>query len=544
MDMMGDVYPDIKNNHAYITRVIKGEEERFLETLNTGMRVYEEFVGEIKSKCGKLIPGELAYKLYDTYGFPIDITREMAEEDGLSLDTAGFERSLTEQKERSRTASKIKGEGLEESHAAALKEGICSAFLGYETVHVPGATTITVIKDDKVVDALNEGETGEAFFDQTPFYAESGGQAEDEGTVIWPEGEAHVTAAKKVKADLFSHTVTVEKGVLKKGQKVHLTIDVERRKSTARNHTATHLLQYALRRVLGDHVKQSGSLVNKDRLRFDFTHFQAMDEAEIAQVEDIVNEKIMESIDVSTTEKQREDAIREGATALFEEKYGDTVRVVGIGNFSAELCGGTHVRNTGEIGSFYIIGEGSLASGVRRIEAVTGRGALAYKRKMDGTIKAVSRIVNADSDRVKERVENVVAELHTKSREIESLKDELTAYKVEDAIKKAPEKNGAKIISMFIPNAKAEDLRKVTDIIRDRVKSSVAVVGTREDAKGMLIVAVSKDLLNTYNAGKIIKRLAEKYEGKGGGGPQIAQGGIPGDKIKTVLKNVGEVLDN
>ncbi len=544
VDMMGDVYPDIRNNHAYITRVIKGEEERFLETLNTGMRVYDEVVDEIKSKSGTIIPGELAYKLYDTYGFPVDITREMAEEDGLSLDTAGFEKSLAEQKERSRTTSKIKGEGLEGSHAAALKEGICSEFLGYRTVHVPGATTTTIIKDDKVVDALKEGETGEAFFDRTPFYAESGGQAEDEGTVTWPEGKARVTAAKKVKADLFSHTVTVDRGVLKKGQKVDLSIDVERRKSTARNHSATHLLQYALRRVLGDHIKQSGSLVNKDRLRFDFTHFQAMDEAEIAQVEDIVNEKIMECIDVSTTEKQKEDAIREGATALFEEKYGDKVRVVGIGDFSAELCGGTHVGNTGEIGSFYIVSEGSLASGVRRIEAVTGKGAISHTRRLEGTIKALARITNADADHVKDRVEGVVAELSARSREVEGLKDELTAYKVEDAIDEAPERDGAKIISMFVPNAKAEDLRKVTDIIRDRVKSSVAVVGTREDAKGMLIVAVSKDLLKTYNAGKIIKRLAEKYAGKGGGGPQIAQGGIPGDKIKTALKNVGEVLDN
>ena len=284
--------------------------------------------------------------------------------------------------------------------------------------------------------------------------------------------------------------------------------------------------------------------MNKDRLRFDFTHFQAMDEAEIAQVEDIVNEKIMECIDVSTTEKQKEDAIREGATALFEEKYGDKVRVVGIGDFSAELCGGTHVGNTGEIGSFYIVSEGSLASGVRRIEAVTGKGAISHTRRLEGTIKALARITNADADHVKDRVEGVVAELSARSREVEGLKDELTAYKVEDAIDEAPERDGAKIISMFVPNAKAEDLRKVTDIIRDRVKSSVAVVGTREDAKGMLIVAVSKDLLKTYNAGKIIKRLAEKYAGKGGGGPQIAQGGIPGDKIKTALKNVGEVLDN
>lgn len=544
VDIMGDVYPDIRNNHSYIVRVIKGEEERFMETLSAGMKVYDEFVDEITSKGESVMPGEMIYKLYDTYGFPIDITAEMAQEDGLSMDMDGFAHSLEEQKERSRTLSKIKGEALDEGHVAVLKEGIWNEFLGYEMVRVPEAITITLIKNNEIVTEIGSGEKGEAFFNQTPFYAESGGQVEDEGMVIWPGGRARVTAAKKVKADLFSHTIVVEEGTLRKGQKVDLSIDTERRKNIARNHTATHLLQYALRQVLGNHVKQSGSLVDKDRLRFDFTHFQAMDESEIARVEDIVNEKIMESIDVCIQEKMREDAIREGATALFEEKYGDKVRVVSINDFSAELCGGTHVRNTGEIGSFYIISEGSLASGVRRIEAVTGKSAVAYKRKMDATIRGIAQIANTEPDRVRERIESLVNELGAQSKEMEKLKDELTAYKVEDAIKGAPEKDGTKIVSLFVPKAKAEDLRKVTDIIRDRVKSCVAAVGTKDGVKGMIIVAVSKDLLNKYNAGKIIKKLVESHGGKGGGGPQIAQGGIPGDTIKAALKSVVEVLDN
>lgn len=544
VDIMGDVYPDIRNNHPYIVRVIKGEEERFIETLSTGMKVYDEFVDEITSRGESVMPGEMIYRLYDTYGFPIDITAEMAQEDGFSMDMDGFARSLEEQKERSRTSSKIKGEGLDEGHVAVLKEGICSEFLGYQAVCVSQAITMSLVKNDKIVDTIQTGETGEAFFNQTPFYAESGGQVEDEGTVSWPGGRARVTAAKKIKADLFSHTIVVEEGILKKGQAVDLSIDSERRKNIARNHTATHLLQYALRQVLGNHVKQSGSLVDKDRLRFDFTHFQAMDGAEIARVEDIVNEKIMESIDVCTQERMREEAIREGATALFEEKYGDKVRVVNVGDFSAELCGGTHVRNTGEIGSFYIVSEGSLASGVRRIEAVTGKSAVAYKRKMDATIKGIAQVANTEPERVRDRVEGLVRELNTQSREMEKLKDELTAYKVEDAIKSAPEKDGTKVISLFVPNAKAEDLRKVTDIIRDRIKSCVAVVGTKDDVKGMLIVAVSKDLLSRYNAGKIIKKLMEHYGGKGGGGPQIAQGGLPGDKIKAALKSVVEAMDS
>lgn len=544
VDLMGDVYPDVRNNHPYIFRVIKGEEERFMETLSTGMRVYDEFIDEIAARADTVMPGDMVYKLYDTYGFPVDITAEMAREDGLSLDMDGFARALEEQKERSRSFSKIKGEGLDEGHVAVLKEGIVSEFLGYHSLSVPQATTMTLVKDDTIVEEMSNGETGEAFFDQTPFYAESGGQVEDEGTVSWPGGEARVVAAKKVKADLFSHTLVVEKGVLRKGQKVDLTIDIERRKSIARNHTATHLLQYALRQVLGDHVKQSGSLVDKDKLRFDFTHFQAMDEAEIAKVEDLVNEKIMASIDVSTREKQREEAIREGATALFEEKYGDKVRVVNIGDFSAELCGGTHVGNTGEIGSFYIISESSLASGVRRIEAVTGKGAVAHTRKMGNTVKAIAMITNSEPERVRGRVEGIMGELSTLSREMEKLKDELITYRVEDAIKVAPEKNGTKVISLFVPNARAEDLRKVTDTIRDRTKSCVAAAGTKDDAKGMLIVAVSKDLLNMYHAGNIIKRLTERFGGKGGGGPQIAQGGVPGDKIRAALKSVAEVMES
>jgi len=544
VDIMGDVYPDIKNNHPYIVRVIKGEEERFIETLSTGMKVYDEFVDEISSKGESVMSGEMIYKLYDTFGFPLDITAEMAQEDGLSMDMDGFARSLEEQKERSRTSSRIKGEGLDQVHVSVLKQGISSEFLGYDMVRIPEARIITLIKNDTMVDEIRAGETGEAFFDQTPFYAESGGQVEDEGTVDWTGGTARVTAAKKIKEDLFSHTIVVEKGILKKNQVVDLSINTERRKSIARNHTATHLLQYALRQILGDHVKQSGSLVDKDRLRFDFTHFQAMDESEVARVEDIVNEKIMEDIDVCTQKKSREEAMREGATALFEEKYGDEVRVVSISDFSAELCGGTHVRNTGEIGSFYIVSEGSLASGVRRIEAVTGKSALDYKRKMDATIRGIARVANTEPERVRERIENLVAELNAQSREMEKLKDELTGYKVEDAIKGASEKDGVKVVSLFVPNARAEDLRKVTDIIRDRVKSCVAVVGTRDNVKGMVIVAVSKDLLGKYNAGKMMKKMMEHYGGKGGGGPQIAQGGVPGDKIKAALSSVIELMDN
>jgi alanyl-tRNA synthetase len=321
-------------------------------------------------------------------------------------------------------------------------------------------------------------------------------------------------------------------------------VDVARRKNVARNHTATHLLHFALRTVLGQHVKQSGSLVDQDRLRFDFTHFQAMDEVELARVEDIVNERIMGCFTVETEEKGKEDAIREGATALFEERYGETVRVVKVGDFSTELCGGTHVGNTGEIGSFYMLSEGSLASGVRRIEAVTGNGALHYKRRLDGVIKAVAGVTGAETVRVQEKVESLVEDLREKEKEIEKLKLEMISYRVEEAIQQGYERNGAKIISLYVADGNAEDLRNVTDIIRNRVKSCVALVGTSEGLKGMLVVAVTKDLQNVYNAGRIVKRLTEKFGGKGGGGAQIAQGGIPGDRMMEAMKSLKDLMDN
>ena len=542
VDLMGDIYPDIKNNHPYIARVIKGEEERFMETLNVGMKVYNEIEEEIKRKGERMIPGDLVYKLYDTFGFPLDITGEMAEEDGLTIDMKGFEEALKDQKTRSRVGSKLKGEGLGEGQISVLKEGITSEFVGYERLEVKDAVVTSILKEEKPAREMATGETGEVFFDTTPFYAESGGQVEDEGVVRWPGGRAKIEAVKKIKADLFSHTVAVEEGTLRKGQKVDLEVDREKRRSVARNHTATHLLQYALRRVLGDHVKQSGSLVEKDRLRFDFTHFQGLDASEAIRVEDIVNEKIMSATGVATEVRNREEAIKEGATALFEEKYGETVRVVKIGDFSTELCGGTHVKNTGEIGGFYIMSEGSLASGVRRIEATTGKGAIAYKRKLDGAIRSISRTLTVEPERVQEKVESVLGDLERKEKEIERLKGETMLSQVDEAISAAHEKDGVKLISMYIHNGKADDLRKVTDVIRDRVKSCVVVVGSSEEEKGMLVVAVSRDLQSAYHAGKIIKKITEKYQGKGGGGPQIAQGGIPGDKVEEVLKNAMEII--
>ena len=542
VDMMGDVYPEIVNNYPFILRILKGEEERFLETLNVGMRLYEDVKKESLARGDKVIPGDVVYRLYDTFGFPVDITDEMAIEDGLLLDMAGFEKALGEQKERSRTDRRMKNLNVLASAAIGVADSSKpTVFTGYDTLE-SDAVILAILKEGQAVEEIREGDDAHIFFDKTPFYGEAGGQTSDDGIMEARDALGSIGNVTRVKENLFSHAVRVEKGAFRTGAPVRLSVDKEKRKAVARNHTATHLLQFALRSVLGEHVKQSGSLVERDRLRFDFSHFQGLDKEELALVEDIANEKILDTVEVKTEVKSREDAIREGATALFEEKYGETVRVVSIDGFSRELCGGTHVKNTGEIGSFSIISEGSLASGVRRIEAVTGKSAVAYRRKIEGMARSVSRDLKTDIEGLPDRIGALLEEMAAKEKEIGRLKDEMMRQQVEEAIKGAHRKDGATIVSMFIPGGSAGDLRKAADIIRDKLKSCVVVVGTRDETKGFIVAAVTKDLAGAFNAGQIIKSIAAKYHGKGGGNSQMAQGGVPADMAAEALAYANEML--
>jgi len=546
VDMMDDVYPEVRQNYPFILKVLKGEEERFLETLSKGFRLYDEVKQDMAGRGEKVIPGEVVYRLYDTFGFPVDITDEMAREDGLALDMAGFEKALNEQKERSRIDRRTKDLAILVSESIGVTDAAEGAipptrFTGYETLESE-ATIQAMFKGRESVEEVGQGEEATLFLDATPFYGEAGGQTSDEGTMAAGNAFASVGAVTRVRENLFSHSVRVEKGVFRCGDQVHLAVDAEKRRGVARNHTATHLLQFALRSVLGEHVKQSGSLVERDRLRFDFTHFQALDEEELARVEDIVNEKILDTVDVRTDIRSREEAIREGAMALFEEKYGDTVRVVSIDGFSRELCGGTHVRNTGEIGSFSVLSEGSLASGIRRIEAVTGKGAIAYRRKIESLARSIARDLKSDMESLQGRVESLLDEVDRKEKEIGRLKDEMARRRVEEAVKGAYVKNGAHIATMFVPEGTAEDLRKLTDMLRERLKSGVVVVGTRDGQKGLLVAAVTKDLVSTYSAGQIIKSIAAKFQGKGGGNPQMAQGGVASEHVMEALAYVRELV--
>ncbi|HAR96299.1 MAG TPA: alanine--tRNA ligase [Deltaproteobacteria bacterium] len=541
VDMMEDVYPDVRNNYAYILKVLQGEEERFLETLTNGMRLYEEVRDGLRARGQRVIPGDVVYRLYDTFGFPVDITEDMAAEDSLVIDAEGFAKALEEQKERSRGDWKAKKEGWSRELTDAIPEGARNIFTGYEALESE-ATVVSAARDGAAAEELAAGEEGDLFFDVTPFYGEAGGQVCDEGLVESGDSRAVVTAVNRVRDDLWSHHVRVEKGSFREGQKARLVVDRERRKSIARNHSATHLLQYGLRKILGDHVKQSGSLVDPDHLRFDFSHFQALTPEEIIAVEDTANEKILAAIDVNTELKTKEEAIREGATALFEEKYGEAVRVVKMADFSAELCGGTHVQNTGEIGSLAIISEGSLAYGVRRIEAVTGKAAIRYRRKLEGMVKALAKELNTEMEKVPERVEALIADLSMREKELQRVREGGVRQQVEAAIGRAREKDGAQIIFLYVDGAKADDLRKVTDLIRSKVKSCIAVAGTRDESKGLIVVSVAKELQDRFSAGKIVKGICERFGGKGGGNPNMAQGGVPGEKVEEALRSLEEIL--
>lgn len=534
VEKMGDIYPEIRLNYPYIQMVIRNEEERFRETLSLGIRLYEEFVYEIKKKGEKLIPGDLIYRLYDTYGFPVDLTVEMANEDGLDVDMDGFYKALSTQKERSKIWTKMKIEKSLQFEDVRFASYEPTVFVGYSQLEAEG-TIIEIKKDGLRRDSLREKEEGEIVLNVTPFYAESGGQVSDWGIIEGKNGRAKVEYVEKTAENIYVHRVSVDYGLISVGEIVKCLVDEKRRKDISKNHTATHLLHYALRSVLGAHVRQMGSLVDREKLRFDFTHFKPPEKAEIEKVEEIVNEKIMECLDVSVEIKPRNEALKDGAIALFEEKYGDTVRVVSVGDISKELCGGTHVRNTGEIGPFIIISEGAIASGVRRIEAVTGSYALKEIKKNREELNIISSLLNVERKNVKEKVSSMIEELKKKEKELERLNNLILSFRVDEAIKDAKEIEGVKIVSVFFEDIDVDSMRKVSDLIRAKEKNSIAIVGTKKDEKGMIVVAVSKGLEDKYNAGSIVKKIAEKYGGKGGGGPNLGQGGLPASKIKKAI---------
>lgn len=538
---LGDIYPEILNERERIEKVIKIEEEKFLRNLDKAIQIFDEIVEKLKASDSKIISGEEAFKLYDTYGLPFDLIREMVQDLEFKLDEEGFQRALNSQRERARAAHKIEDVAIAQVYRELIPYAERLKFTGY-TDYEGETNVFAIIKDGQRVKEITKDDEADIFLFDTPFYAESGGQVGDTGIIISPMVKVEVLDTKKI-SGLHCHKVRVIEGSVKEGDRVFAKINFERRKAIMRNHTATHLLHSALRVVLGEHVKQAGSLVDPDRLRFDFTHFEGVSEEELNEIEQIVNEKILENLSVKVEIKSLKEALNEGVIAIFEDKYEDTVRIVKIMGFSKELCGGTHCSSTGEIGSFYILSEGSVASGIRRIEAVTGMWAWKFATSNREELKTISALLK--SAEPLKAVEKILTELKGKQQEIETLKNRLVTQNIDEIIRGAREIKGVKALALKLDGVDAKVLRTLSDKIKEKLHPAVILLASKKDGQGMLILSVTKDALDKYDAGKILKSITDKIGGKGGGKPDMAQGGCPdGEAIDKALEIFYTMLES
>ncbi|EED32485.1 alanyl-tRNA synthetase [gamma proteobacterium NOR5-3] len=514
---MGDFYPELRAQQARIEEVIRGEEEQFARTLEQGMEILDEALADLQ---GDVIPGDVVFKLYDTYGFPVDLTNDIARERNFSLDMAGYERAMQVQRERSK-----EGGGFSVDYNSTLTLEGETVFTGYE--HVAGsAQVVALLRDAEQVMQLAEGESGVVILDQTPFYGESGGQAGDTGYLSAQGLSLEVTDTTKAQGHHLHH-VKVLQGTVSVGDTLDCRIDNEVRQNTRLNHSATHLLHAALRNELGDHVTQKGSLVDAQRLRFDFSNPEAMSDEQLRAVEDSVNAQIRANTDVHTQLMTMDDAKNAGAMALFGEKYGDEVRVLSMGQdgFSVELCGGTHVQRTGDIGLLRIISEGGLASGIRRIEAVTGANALAHMRSVDGALAGVCDAVRGTTDNVADKVAALRSANRDLEKELARLKQKLASSAGSDITASAIEVDGIKVLATAVDGADPGALRGIMDQCKSKLGSAVILLAAVNDDKVALVAGVTKDLTERVRAGDLMKEFAGRLGGKGGGRPDMAQGG-------------------
>lgn len=539
VEKLGEIYRELVSEYDRVKKVLKVEEERFIKSLERAEQVFEDIVSQVKSSNLSIIPGEEVFRLYDTYGLPLDLIREMARDSELGIDEQGFHRELTKQRERARGAQKLEdistGQALREV-SSRLKETV---FRGYDEFELE-TKVVAIIKDGATLKSLGESEEGELFLLETPFYAESGGQVGDSGLIISKRAKLEVIDTKKI-GKLHSHRVRVLEGSVEEGDEVFAKIDAERRRDIMRNHTATHLLHASLRAIVGDHVKQAGSLVAPDRLRFDFTHFEGLSQEELSQIEHLVNEKILENLNVTTEIKPLDEALKEGVIALFEDKYEEMVRVVRIHGFSKELCGGTHCKSTGEIGCFFILSEGSVASGIRRIEAITGFNALRYTNQLRYKISQISNLLK--SSEPLSATERLLEELKEKQREIDTLKDRLISQSIDSLVSQAREIGGVKALAVKVEGVEAKELRTLSDKLREKLSPSVILLVSKLDSQGLLLLTVTKDITNRFDAGKLLKEIVSEVGGKGGGKPESAQGGCPdGEALDRVIGKFYELL--
>ena len=541
-DVMRDAYPELDERIGFVAEVVKNEEERFFETIDRGLDLLNAEIAKIGKE--KVLSGDVVFKLYDTFGFPVDLTEDIARERGLSLDNAGFDKEMEKQRQKSRKAWKGAGEeGLEPLYKEFVSGGLTVTFTGYEKTRDTGRIT-AIIKEGVLVDSANAGDKVDIITDRTPFYGESGGQVGDRGVMEGEGGTAEVTDTKKPLPNIIVHHAVVKKGALWVGDEVGLKVNEKLRHGAETHHSATHILHAVLREVLGKHVGQAGSLVAPGRLRFDFTHHSSIDDKDLRKIEDIINERIRWDDKVVTDpDVPYDEAIKKGAMAFFQEKYGDRVRVVSIGDYSRELCGGTHLESSGEAGLFKIVGETASAAGVRRIEALSGESAWNFMRGIEDKLLEASRILRVPESDVIPRIGRLVEENETIRKELETVKSRMLSERTGDIMENVKNVNGLNVLSVEIPDAGPDQLRKVWDDVRSKLNSGVAVLGAKDDGKAYLLVGVTSDLHKKYHSGNIVKELAPLIGGKGGGRPDMAQaGGNNPEKLHEALEKVFEIL--
>ena len=541
--MMGEFYPEVVEKRAFIEKVIRAEEERFHETLNDGLNILTDMVKAAKASGQSQIAGKDVFKMYDTYGFPVDLTEDFAQEQGLTIDREGFEQAMEEQRERAR-AARQDVDSMQTQGGPLSDLTVTSQFVGYTELVATGKVE-AIIFNNQLVDEAEEGQTVQVVLDRTPFYAESGGQINDEGLLLSDSVKARVQDVQKGPMGQNVHSVLIEAGTLRKGDEVHAEVNRDARLAITKNHTATHLLHQALKDVLGTHVNQAGSLVAPERLRFDFTHISAITQEELERIERIVNEKVWENLLVDISNKPLAEAKAMGAMALFGEKYGDIVRVVQVGDYSLELCGGCHVTNTAEIGLFKIVSESGIGAGTRRIEAVTGRGAYQFLNQQFAILKDVANALKAPVlTEAPARVEGLQQQLKEVQRENESLRAKLGNIEAASLTDQLNTVEGIQVLAARVSASDMDNLRGMVDELKNKLGSAVIVLGSVDGDKVNLVAGVTKDLMDRgIHAGKIIKEVATRCGGGGGGRPDMAQaGGKDPSKLQEALDAVAEFV--
>ena len=541
-----DGYPELEEKREFILKVITKEEEQFNKTIDQGLGILADMISDMEAKGEKTLNGEDAFRLYDTYGFPLDLTKEILEEKELGVDEEGFQACMEVQRKKARDAREVTNYmGADVTVYESIDPSVTSTFVGYDNLTYESDVTV-LTTEDEIVDALSEGQKGTIFVHETPFYATSGGQEADTGYIRTAEGEFKVEDTVKLLGGKIGHIGVMTKGMIKDGDKVTLEVDAKKRALSARNHSATHLLQKALRTVLGTHVEQAGSSVNEDRLRFDFTHFSAMTAEELKKVEDIVNEQISKGLDVIVKNMPIEEAKKTGAQALFGEKYGDIVRVVNMSDFSIEFCGGTHVKNTSEIMAFKIISETGVAAGVRRIEALTSDGLMKYYAQIEETLNKAAHLMKTTPDNLADKITHMMAENKSLHGEVESLKSRMAQEAAGDVMDQVKEVKGVKLLAAQLDGIDMNGLRDLGDQFKAKLGEGVVVLASANDGKvSLMVTATDGAMKQGAHAGNLVKGIAGCVGGGGGGRPNMAQaGGKNPAGIPDALEKAAEVLES